>query len=112
MLWDIYHNIDMDLVKKPFAYTMIKIDKSVLYKETRAGKLVRTLSFDTQSLEWRILVACNDSVISFAQLKTQIITESSNNILSACSILSDIGLLYYNYSNDEFCTVINTDNYK
>ncbi len=112
MLWDIYHNIDMDLVKKPFAYTMIKIDKSVLYKETRAGKLVRTLSFDTQSLEWRILVAYNDSVISFAQLKTQIITESSNNILSACSILSDIGLLYYNYSNDEFCTVINTDNYK
>ena len=77
----------------------------------RKEKLIQSLSFEIQSLEWNILTACNESVLTLSDIRSILDKYSESDIKYACSELSSLGLLYQNSESDEFCSIINTDNY-
>lgn len=110
-LWDVYRKLDVNLAKNPFTYSIIRMGNYIYYKEMRKGELIQSLSFKIQSLEWNILTACNESVLTLSDIHSILDKHSESDIMHACSELSSLGLLYQNNESDEFCSIINTDNY-
>lgn len=110
-LWDVYRKLDVNLAKNPFTYSIIRMENYIYYKEMRKEKLIQSLSFEIQSLEWNILTACNESVLTLSDIRSILDKYSESDIKYACSELSSLGLLYQNSESDEFCSIINTDNY-
>lgn len=63
-LWDIYQSLDENLTSFPFSYELIKLNGYIYYKEYRRNKLIRSIQFELNSIEWKILNYCNDCVVS------------------------------------------------
>lgn len=106
MLWDFFQKIEAYYLSNTFEYSIQQIGNTIIYKEYYNKEEINVLQFETTSLHWQILCACNEHVLSITKLD---IDANIDKIFEVISDLQEEGILYSSVDKQEIVSVINTN---
>ncbi len=114
-LWDTFVQTESYYQHNRFAYQLVKHENIVLYKESFNDVSINELEFEIDSLDWYILKAGNEKVISYTELLNCIRNDIDKNVLEVEVVntieeLKGEGLLYATDNYTEIASIINTNN--
>lgn len=113
-LWDTFMQTESYYLNNGFTYQLIAYKSSVLFKEYFNGTSINELEIESDSLEWYILKAGNEKVISYTELLEYIKNDVDENaieveIINSIEELKAEGLLYVADDYKEIVSIINTN---
>lgn len=113
-LWNTFIQTESYYLNNGFAYQLITHKSSVLFKEYFNGTSINELEFESDSLEWYILKAGNEKVISYTELLECVRKDIDQNVIEVGIInsieeLKSEGLLYATDDYKEIVSIINTN---
>ncbi|MGN0220818.1 MAG: B12-binding domain-containing radical SAM protein [Prevotella sp.] len=106
-LWDDIEEREWEYIRHPHSYVITEKDDTVVYQEYVDGKNV--ISETLSSVEWSVLSAANEAVVSFEVLKKSFPNIDENVLKSVLDRLKYLGILYYYKDYRNTITVINTE---
>lgn len=110
-LWEFFRTSDNYYKSNMFSYDLYYLNEdTIIYTEYCNLYKIKSISFNTNELSWRILVACNDAVMSKADIYSLFSEESSKHIDESIDSLNEHGILFYSPINLECISIINTHN--
>jgi radical SAM superfamily enzyme YgiQ (UPF0313 family) len=103
--WEIFKQVESYYIKHNFSYKILKNKDIIYYFEYLDKELLATLILD--ELDFAVLKAANDKVISLANMLDQLLkTYSSITEQNVKEILSNLKKQYLIYYNDDYSSII------
>jgi radical SAM domain protein len=115
ILWNSFFKVEEYYLNNIFEYEIIRKNSSeIIYKEYHKGQTINILEFFVNSMDWFVLLECNNSVISFDDLYVRSQKKFDLNITETefkeiLNILKVEKLIYITPDYSEIVSVINTD---
>lgn len=103
--WKYYYEMEQNILDNPHSYALINDNENIYFKEYCNGKVIKILTFQKNSIHWKILCATNCQVASLDMM----LKFGTHEIVKKCiDELFNEKLLYKNSDYSELCSVINT----
>ena len=106
-LWDDIEEKEWEFIRHPHTYMITESDESVKYEEYRDGENI--ISENISQMEWNILRAANEEVVSWNGLKLAFPDIDESILKTALEKLKHLGILYYYSGYRNIITIINTE---